>query len=58
MEDNIKIYIKGIDISSRYLIDSAQNMDYWSLCECGIEPPNSISHVVNYCTCRVCPEAI
>ena len=37
---------KGINAGN--WVDSAQDMDYWfSPCECGIEPPGSISHGVS-----------
>ena len=46
MEDNIKIDLKEIGINWRNRVDLAQ--DRKSPCECGIEPPGSISHGVSY----------
>ena len=46
-EDNIRMDLKEIGINTRNWVDSAQDRDYWSPCECGIEPPGSISHGVN-----------
>ena len=38
-----------ICINAGNWVDSAQNRNYWeSPCECGIEPPGSISHGVSY----------
>ena len=28
-EDGIRIYLKGIDINTRYWVDSAQDEEYW-----------------------------
>ena len=43
-EDNIRMDLKGIGVNVRSSIDSAQDRDYWSPCECGIDPPGPISH--------------
>ena len=46
--DNIKMDLEEIGINTRNWVDSAQNRDYLeSPCECGIEPPGSISHGVS-----------
>ena len=45
-EDNIRMDLEEICINAGNWVDSAQDMDYWSLCESGIEPPGSIRHVV------------
>ena len=41
-EDNITIDLEKIGANTRNWVDSAQDRD--SPCECGIEPPGSISH--------------
>ena len=50
-EDNIRMYLKEIDNYTRNCVDSAQDRNP---CECGIEPPGSISHgviqLLPYCT--------
>ena len=46
-EDNIRMDLKEIGINERNWVDSAQDRNYWSSCECGIEPPGSISHRVS-----------
>ena len=35
--------LKEIGINAGNWVDSAQDRDYWSPCECGNEPPGSIS---------------
>ena len=45
-EDNIRKYLKYIGISTRNSVYWAQDRDYWSPCECGIQLPGSISHGV------------
>ena len=30
-------------------VDPAQDRDYWSLCEHGIEPPGFLGHEVSFC---------
>ena len=39
--------IKEIGINTRNWVDLAQDRDLESPCECGIEPPDSISHGVS-----------
>ena len=46
-EDNIRMDLEEIDISAGNWVDSAQDRDYWSPCECGIEPPGSTTHGVS-----------
>ena len=46
-EDNIRIDLEEIAISAGNWVDLAQDRNYWSPCECGIEPPSSISHGVS-----------
>jgi hypothetical protein len=46
LEDNIRMDIKEIGINTRNWVYSAQNRDQCP-CECGIEPPRSISHGVS-----------
>ena len=43
-EDNIRMYLEEMGINVGNWVDSAQDRDY---CECGIEPPCSISHGVS-----------
>ena len=46
-EDDIRMDLKEIGNNTRNWIDSAQEREYWkAFCECGIEPPYSISHGV------------
>ena len=46
-EDNIRMDLEEIGINAGNRVDSAQDRNYWrALCECGIEPPGSISHGV------------
>ena len=42
-EDNIRMDLEGIGINACNCIDSAKDRD----CECGIEPPGSMSHGVS-----------
>ena len=44
-EDNIRMDLEEIGINAGNLVDSAQDRE--SHCECGIEPPGSISHGVS-----------
>jgi hypothetical protein len=47
-KDNIRIDLEEIGINARDWVDSAVDSDYLeSFCECGIEPPGSISHGVS-----------
>ena len=46
-DDNIRMDLQEIDINAGNWVDSAQDRDYWIPCECGIEPPGSISHGVS-----------
>ena len=46
-EDNIRMDIKEIGISTRNWVDSAQEGLLEGSCECGIELPGSIIHGVN-----------
>jgi hypothetical protein len=46
-EDNIRMDLKIIGINTRNWVDSAQDRNYSSPCECGIEHPGSISHGVS-----------
>ena len=46
-EDNIRIYLKEIGMSTRNWVDATQDRDYRNLSECGIELSSSISHVVS-----------
>ena len=44
-EDNIRMYLKEIGISTRNSVDSVQDRDYWkSIVKMGIEPSCYISH--------------
>ena len=43
-EDNIRMDLEEIGINEGNWVDSAQYRNY---CECGIEPPGSISHGVS-----------
>ena len=45
-EENIGMYLKEICINTRNWVDSAQGLLECS-CECGIEPPGSISHGIS-----------
>ena len=46
-EGNIRMDVNKVDVNTRNWVDSAQDKDYWKArCECGIEPPGSISHGV------------
>ena len=42
-EDNIRMDLEEIGINAGKWVDSAQDRDYWR----ALEPPGSISHVVN-----------
>ena len=43
------MYHEEICINAGNWVDSAQNRNYWgSPCECGIEPPGSMSYGVSY----------
>ena len=42
--------LQEIDVNMRNLVVSAQDRDYWSPYESGIEPTGSISHGVSYKT--------
>ena len=46
-EDNIRMHFKEIAINTRNWVDSVQDRVTESPCECGIEPPDSLSHGVN-----------
>ena len=47
-EDNIRMDLKVIGISTSNSIDSAQDRDYFECpCGCGIDPPGSIGHGVS-----------
>ena len=46
-EDNSRMDHKEIGINMRNWVDLAQYRVYWSPCDCGIEPPGSISHTVS-----------
>ena len=46
-EDNIRMDLEEIGISAGNWVDSAQDRNLESPCECGIEPPGSISHGVS-----------
>ena len=39
--------LKEIGSNTRNWVDSAQDRDYWSPCEYGIEPPGFISHGIS-----------
>ena len=46
-EDNIRMDLEEIGINAGNWVDSSQDRNYWRApCECGIEPPGSISHGV------------
>ena len=47
MGDNIRKNLEGIGINASKWVDSAQDRDYWSPCERGIEPSGSIRHGVS-----------
>ena len=48
-EDNIRMELEEIGINAGNWVDSAQDMGLLeSPCECGIEPPGSISHGVSW----------
>ena len=46
-EDNIRMVLEEICINAGNWVDSAQDRNYWSPCECDIEPTGSISHGVS-----------
>ena len=46
-EDNIRMDLEEIGINAGNWVDSAQDRNYLSLFECGIEPSGSISHGVS-----------
>ena len=46
-EDNIKMDLEEIGTNAGNWVDSTQDWNYWSPCECGIEPSCSISHGVS-----------
>ena len=46
-EDNTRMDLEEMGINAGNWVDSAQDRDYRSPCECGIEPPGSISHGVS-----------
>ena len=46
-EDNIRLDLKEIGINMRNWVDSAHLGLLEGPCECGIEPPGSISHGVS-----------
>ena len=46
-EDNIRMDLEEIGVNAGNCVDSAQDRNYWSPCECDIEPPGSISHGVS-----------
>ena len=46
-EDNIRMYFKEMGMNTRNWVDSAQERGLESPCECGVEPPGSISHGVS-----------
>ena len=46
--DNIRMDLTEIGVNTRNWVDSVQDKYYVSPSECGIEPPGSISHRVNY----------
>ena len=50
-EDNIRMDLKEIVINARNWVHSTKDRDYWRPCECGIEPPGSISLGVVFCIC-------
>ena len=39
--------LKEIGINAGNWVDLAQDRNYWSPCECSVEPPGSISHGVS-----------
>ena len=44
----IRMDTKEIGVHTRNLINLTQDRDYWkALCECGIQPPGSLSHGFN-----------
>ena len=46
-EDNIRLDPKVLGVNRRNWTNLAQDMDYWSPCECRIEPLGSINHGVS-----------
>ena len=42
-EDNIRMDLEEIGNNAGNWVDSARDRNYWSPCECGIEPPGAIS---------------
>ena len=40
-ESILKMDFKETGVNTRNWVDSAQDMDYWSPCKCGIEPQGS-----------------
>ena len=38
-EDSIRMELEEIGINAGNWVDSTQDRNYWSPCECGIEPP-------------------
>ena len=47
-EVNTRMDFEEIGNNAGNWVDSAQDRNYWSSCECSIEPPGSISHLVRY----------
>ena len=45
--EDYRMDLEEIGINAGNLVDSAQDRDYWSPCECGIELPGFISHGVS-----------
>ena len=39
--------LEEVGINARNCVNSALDRDYWNPCECGIEPPGSISYGVS-----------
>ena len=44
MGGQYRMDLKEIDTNTRNWVDSAQDREYWSPCECGIEPQGSIDY--------------
>ena len=47
-EDNVRIYLKELDVNIRNWVDLVQDRDYWrALVNCSIEPPGFMRHEVS-----------
>ena len=53
-EENIRMELEEIGSNEGNWVDSAQDRNLECPCECGIEPPGSISHGVSVCSEHNC----